>query len=41
MPLSRVSRAMMCSREVNTTLPMATMPSLRMASRITALAATR
>ena len=26
---------MMCSRDVNTTLPIATMPSLRMASRIT------
>ena len=35
---SRASRAMMCSREVKTTLPTATMPSLRIASRITAKA---
>jgi hypothetical protein len=35
-PLPRASNAMMCSRDVNTTLPMATMPSLRIASRITA-----
>src|ERR1700744_3894122 len=36
MPLSRASNAMMCSREVNTTFPTATMPSLRIGSRITA-----
>src|SRR5713226_8943727 len=33
-PLPRASNAMMCSRDVNTTLPIATIPSLRMASRI-------
>jgi hypothetical protein len=38
MPLSRASRAMMCSRDVNTTLPIATIPSLRIASRMTAKA---
>ena len=32
----RPPSAMMCSRDVNTTLPSATMPSLRIASRITA-----
>src|SRR3954471_21193796 len=35
-PFPRASRAMMCSREVNTTFPTATIPSLLMASRITA-----
>ena len=36
MPLPRASSAMMCSRDVNTTLPIATMPSLLIASRMTA-----
>src|SRR5262249_35044302 len=36
MPLSRASSAIMCSRDVKTTFPSATIPSLRMASRITA-----
>lgn len=34
--LPRASSAMMCSRELNAALPKATMPSLRIASRITA-----
>ena len=35
-PLLRGSSAMMCSRDVNTTFPIATMPSLRRVSRMTA-----
>jgi hypothetical protein len=35
-PLPRASSAIMCSREVKTTLPIATIPFLLIASRITA-----